>query len=482
MARHGKDYLAGISGAREVWLNGERIHDVTQHPQLRNAAEMMAALYDQQHEAAADCLVRNPDTGNPMNASHLVPRSREDLDRRHRAIKTAAQMTIGLIGRSPDYMNVIVAGHAGRADVWRRHGNEHGAENLIAFQKEVAAQDLALTHAAVNPTVDMSCDETAAVGGTMALHKVADTDHGIVVRGARALATLAPFSDELFIAPMKPIPATANKHALAFSIPLGTPGLKLMCRDSFSLSSNTYDHPLSSRLDEQDAFVIFDNVEIPKRRLFLDGNAPLANEIANCGWPANAMQQVTIRAIAKLEFAYDIAVRMVEVVNGSSAANSELLGEINSYLELTRAGLRAAEVDAHEYGNGTWFCNDAPFRALRPSLPKWFPRVFEILKLIGSHNLLTTPSLRELKNPELRPLLDEFYQGAKGVSAADRIQLFRIAWDFVGTALAGRNDLYERFYLASAKTGYIICHAMSSAERNRAILDRVLADGKRCVE
>lgn len=482
MARNGKDYLAGIASAREVWLNGERVSDVTQHPHLRNAAEMMATLYDLQHEAAADCLVRNPDTGKPMNASHIIPRSREDLDRRHRAIKTAAQKTIGLIGRSPDYMNVILAGHAGRADVWRRHGNERGAENLIAFHKEVAAKDLALTHAVINPTVDMSCDETAAVGGTMALHKVSDTEQGIVVRGARALATLAPFSDELFIYPMKPIPATANLHALAFSIPLGTPGLKLMCRDSFSISSNMYDHPLSLRLDEQDAFVLFDNVEIPKHRLFLDGNAPLANEITQCGGTANAMQQVIIRAIAKLEFAYDIAIRMVEVINGGSPANSELLGEISSYLELTRAGLRAAEADAHEYGNGTWFCNDAPFRALRPSLPKWFPRVFEILKLIGSHNLLTTPTLRELGNPVLRPLLDEFYQGARGVSAADRIQLFRVAWDFVGTALAGRNDLYERFYLASAKTGYMICHAMSAPGRDRSILDRVLAEGKRCVE
>lgn len=479
MARTGKEYLAAIAGEREVWLNGEKVADVTRHPELRNAAELMASLYDLQHEASDRCLVKDPDTGEPMSATHLIPKSREDLERRHVAIETIAKRTLGIMGRSPDYMNVMLAGHAGRPDVWAANGNERGAENLIAFQKEVRKKDLALTHALINATVDAGADETAAVGGTIALHKVSTTDRGIIVRGARALATLAPFSDEILIYPVKPMPPDSQRHVLAFSVPVGTPGVKLMCRDSYSLASNAYDHPFSTSFDEQDSFVIFDDVEVPHNRVFLDGNVEVANKIGKfSNWPANVMQQSTIRALAKLEFAYDLATRMVEAVNGVNAGTVELLGEISSYVELTRAALRAAEVDAHEYGSGTWFCADEPFRALRPTLPKWFPRVNDILKQLGAHNLLTTPTLSELENPALRPLLEHFYQGAKGVSAEDRVLLYRIAWDFVGTSLASRNELYERYYLASARTGYTICHMVSSMKRDRSMLDRLLATGK----
>src|SRR5581483_10719728 len=129
------------------------------------------------------------------------------------------------------------------------------------------------------------------------------------------------------------------------------------------------------------------------------------NRVMTAGWVANVMQQTTIRALAKLDFAYELTTRMVEAVNGGNPSTWELLGEVWSYAELTRAALRAAEAGAHEYGNGVWFCDEPPFRALRPTLPRWFPRVNEIIKLLGAHSLLATPTAAELANPALRPLI-----------------------------------------------------------------------------
>jgi 4-hydroxyphenylacetate 3-monooxygenase len=170
--------------------------------------------------------------------------------------------------------------------------------------------------------------------------------------------------------------------------------------------------------------------------------------------------------------------RMVEVLNGAGPQTNEMLGELWSYAELTRAALRAAEADAYEWGNATWFCNEGPLTAIRPTLPRWFPRVNEIIKLLGAHSLLTTPTAAELANPALRPLIDQYYQGANGVGAAERIKVFRAAWDFSGTALAGRNELYERFYLASSSRNYQNAHLAEQARRKAAphpLLDQVLA-------
>jgi len=195
------------------------------------------------------------------------------------------------------------------------------------------------------------------------------------------------------------------------------------------------------------------------------------------GWTANIMQQTTIRAWVKLEFAYQLATRMVEILNAGNPTTNEQLGEIWSYAELTRAAVRAAEADAYDWGNGVWFCDERPFRAIRPTLPRWFPRVNEIIKLIGAHNLLATPTAAELANPLLRPLIDRYYQGANGISAEERIKVFRAAWDFAGTALGGRNELYERFYLASAARMYGVAHQVEQRRRagSRPLLDGVLA-------
>ena len=97
--------------------------------------------------------------------------------------------------------------------------------------------------------------------GTM--HIVGETADGIIVRGARVLATLAPFADEQTVYPGQPIPADATQYAVAFAVPLDTPGLKFLCRDSASTpGADPFDKPLSSRFDEQDAFCIFDDATI----------------------------------------------------------------------------------------------------------------------------------------------------------------------------------------------------------------------------
>jgi 4-hydroxyphenylacetate 3-monooxygenase oxygenase component len=475
MARTGEAYLQGLRDKRDVWLGAERVQDVTTHPALAGACRKMAEYYDLHHAAASVCLVPNPQTAEPMSVSHLIPRSRADLAKRHACLERIAEWSLGMLGRTPDYINVSIAGFAGRADVWGSHGNDAGAANLMAYHQEVAQRDLALTHALVHPTVDKRVPEVDAGGGDIALHKVEDTEHGILVRGARLLATLAPFADEIVVYPGQPIPKEAHRYALAFALPMHTPGLKFVCRDSYAVPGHTADHPFSSRFDEQDAFVIFDNVEVPRHRVFISGDAEVYNRALTSGWVPNIMQQTTIRAMVKLEFAYELATRMVQAIGGENPSSAEQLGELWTYAELTRAALRAAETDAYEWGNGVWFCDDRPFRALRPTLPRWFARVNEIIKALGAHSLLTTPTTAQLAQPELAPLLNYYLQGANDLDAATRSRIFRTAWDFAGSALGSRVELYERFYLASSSRTYQLAHMTAQKDGMRGLLDRFLA-------
>jgi 4-hydroxyphenylacetate 3-monooxygenase len=474
-ARTGEAFLKGLRSPREVWVDGERVSDVVDHPKLTGAAHALAEVYDLQRAAPESCLMPDPETGEPIAVSHMIPRSREDLVRRHTALQTVAEYSVGLMGRTPDYMNVTFAGFAGRTDEWSAHGNEAGCERLVAYQKKLRREDLSLTHTIVQPTVDKATGDAPHPGNQHALRKVADTEHGIVVRGARILATLAPFADEIAVYPALPLPAGSDAYALCFCIPIGTPGLKFLCRDSVSASGNRFDHPLSSRFDEQDAFVIFDDVEVPRERLFIDCNLAAYNSVMRTSWPPNIQQQTMIRAQTKLEFAWGLGLRMAEAINAADPATMQMLGEIWTYAEFTRSAVRAAEAGARDWGAGCWAPDIRPLHALRATLPTWFPRVNEILRLIGSHNLFATPTAAQMADPMLRPLIDQYLPGAK-VSAEDRIRVFRLAWDFAGSALASRNEQYERFYLASAARNLARHQVFTSRERADRLVERFLRE------
>ncbi len=476
-ARTGAEFLAGLRDRRELWVGGDRISDPADHPALRGAAAAIAEVFDLQHQAAEICLMADPQTGEAIAVSHMIPRSRDDLIRRHAALQKIAEFSVGLMGRTPDYMNVTFAGFAGRCDEWSANGNEAGGANLVEYQKLMARGDLSLTHTLIHAMTDKSKGNTPTGLDPTQLHKVEDTAHGILVRGARVLATLAPFSDEIAVYPSAPMPNAAGAHALSFSIRMDTPGLKFLCRDSFSLPRDDFNHPLSGRFDEQDAFVIFDNVEVPRNRVFIDGNLPVYNSVMSPSWRANAMQQTMVRAQTKLEFAWGLACRMAEALNASDPVTSAMLGEIWSFAELTRAAVFAGEHGAREYGNGCWFLDERPMAALRAILPFWFPRVNEIIRLIGSHNVLATPTSQQFADPELRKLIDIYIRGAGDISAEARARVFRLGWDFAGSALASRNEQYERFYLTSGARNQQ--GAQLRADRTRAdrLVDRFLDEG-----
>jgi aromatic ring hydroxylase len=344
----------------------------------------------------------------------------------------------------------------------------------VRFQQRLAREDISLTHTIIQPTIDKATDPLV-VGNRVTLHKVDETAGGIVVRGARILATLAPFADEIAVYPGLPIPAGAEAYALAFAIPVDTPGLIFVCRDSASAPGvHRFNRPLSSRFDEQDAFVIFDDVEIARDRIFIDGRVDIYNDIRSTGIMENLTNQTTIRALNKLEFAYGLATRMAETINDQSPATHEMLGELLSYVEVTRSAVELSALQGRHVGDGVWFPDPRPLVPMRSLLAVWFPRVAEIITLIGSHNLLATPSRGQLDDAELRPLLDEFLHGAGGVDAESRAALFRLAWDFVGSGLAGRNLLYERFYLTSAARNRIAAHQSADRGRAYALVDSIL--------
>src|SRR5436305_5589261 len=263
-ARTGQDYLKGLQEQeREIWLGGERIKDVTTHPGLRHGARAIASLYDMQVDPQFrdEMTYVSPTTGDRVGLSFIIPRTMDDLERRRTMMLHWARTTCGMMGRSPDFMNVSYAAWAAAADFFAQNRPEFG-DNVRRYYEYIRENDLTLTHSLLNLQRSRNIAGTFNLSDDTALRMVRETDAGIVVRGSRILATLGPLADEIGVYSPRMGRHTEDHSpfAVSFAIPCGTPGVKFLCRESFDLGRSHFDHPLGSRFEEMDCVVFFDDV------------------------------------------------------------------------------------------------------------------------------------------------------------------------------------------------------------------------------
>ena len=448
--RTGEQFLQGLRDGREIWLEGERVEDVTTHPKMARMAKTLASVYDLQHspEHHEKMTFRSPTSGEPVALSYLVPENQEDLLRRRKALEIVAQSCHGMLGRTPDYVNIQVTASRQVAHLYGLNDKRHG-DNLRNYHEYVRERDLCLTHAFGHPQVNRSLTLAELPDPYMAVGVVERTNEGVIVRGAKLLATLAPFSDEIFAPvyrPLRPDMEEDRKYCIGFAVPVATPGLKFICRPSHDMGRPLADYPLSGQYDEMDAMAIFDDVLIPWERVFIYDDIELANTTVQKAtlW-RQYMQQVAVKNIAKLEFILGIVHGITEAIGiGGFAHVQEKNSEVIDTLETVRAYLRAAEADAGPYeGEGIWPAAE-PWIAMRNWYPDAYARVAAIVEQLAAGGLMLTPTEEDLAGP-LADEIGKYYQGAS-IDAKKKVRLFRLAWDLIGTQFGSRQTLYERFF------------------------------------
>jgi 4-hydroxyphenylacetate 3-monooxygenase len=449
-ARTGQDYIKGLQEQpREVWIDGHRIADVTTHPALCHGVRSIAALYDLQHDANLrdEMTYRSPASGDPVGLSFIVPKSLEDVQRRGQMMLHWARASCGMMGRSPDFLNVNFAAWAAASDYFARNRPEFKA-NIERYYEYIREHDLTLTHALINLQRQRSPLGGQHLSEDTALRVVRETDAGIIVKGSRVLATLGPISDEIAIySPrLRKMGEGSSPYALNFSIPCGTPGVRFLCRESFDLGRSHFDHPLGSRFEEMDAVVFFDDVLVPWERVFLLGDVDLVNDTAVATHShVHTAHQGAAKNIAKSELMLGVALLMAETLGSTQVPHvQERLAELMVHTEVMKASLRAAEVDATLDRWGVMCPAGLPLEVIRTLFMNVYPRMVEILQLMGSSSFMIIPSEADFQSA-LKPEIEQ-YLATDSASARERVKLFRLAWDMACSAFAGRQVLYERFF------------------------------------
>ena len=469
-ARTGAQYIAGLKErAADIYIHGERVKDVTTHPALANGVRSVARLYDMQHDPAIreEMTYLSPTSGEPVGLSFITPRTVEDLERRHAMMSRWAQANCGMMGRSPDFMNVTMMAMAAAGDYFAQNRPEF-KDNIQRYFEYIRENDLVLTHTLVNLQRSRSPMPAPLQDRTdVALSVVKETDAGIVVRGPRLLATLGPLADEIAVYPARnhQLPPDAQAaYSFAFALPCNTPGMKFLCRESFDLGRSHFDHPLGSRFEEMDAVVFFDDVLVPWERVFLLGDVELCNNMPIAtNRNLHSGHQVVTKQVAKGEFILGLANLMVQTLgSGQQPQVQQMMAEIIESLEVTKACLRAAEADAAVDQWGVLCPARFPLMVARNVFIRAYPRMAEILQLLGSSSLMALPTEADLNGP-LAPEISKYLE-TDTASAEERVRIFRLAWDTCCSAFGSRQVLYERYFGGNTLQNSVVLNGLYDKE------------------
>ena len=476
----GEEYLLSLRDGREVYLYGERIGDVTEHPAFRNSARSIARLYDALHGPATREQLTTVDRLGIRTHKFFAPSwSAAELLEAREAIAHWARLSYGFMGRTPDYKAAFMATLGANPEFYAPFD-----ENARRWYRRYAAKALFLNHVLVNPPVDRNkpVHEVADVY----LHVVRETDAGAIVSGAKMLATGSALTHATFVAQNSSVTLEAGKaedYALVFIAPLDTPGSKLLCRASYEQNAHSpFDHPLSSRFDENDAVLVFDEAFIPWENFLVYRDV----ERANAFYPASGFfnrynLQAGTRLAVKLDFMTGLLARGLEM-NGTSEFRGvqAALGEVVAWRTLLWTMTTAMAAEPQPGPGGSVIPRADYAAALRVFSTSAWPAVKEIFENVLGGAPIVAPSGREdLLSPELRPLIDRYYRGT-GATALERIKLFKLVWDAIGTEFGGRHELYERNYAGNHEQ--VRMDAAKFARRTGALdrcielVDRCLAD------
>lgn len=448
MALTGAEYLESLRDGRAVYIRGERVKSVPDHPAFSRAAGFVASLYDTLHIEGphTKALTFRTERGAQSHRSFRVARTRRHLQERAEAMRIWSRMHFGFMGRTPDYKSGLAISLGALPEFF-----EPFSENASRWYAKLADDVLFMNHVGVNPMVDRSKQSHELPDVNVRVVK--ERDDGFVVRGAKMVGTAAVFTHCNLVFSFAPVPLSAadSEHALVFVVPTGAEGLKLISRPSYELAArqrSPFDYPLSSRFDENDATLIFDDVFIPWENTLVYRDAERANRFFTTAQVTqNLMLHGGVRFATKLRFLAGLLIRIAQQ-NGTIGLRGVRvrIGEVIAWHQAFEALVRDACSSPDPGPNGTVAPGHRSMFALRALAPMVYPQIRQIIEEVGGGGFIQLPSgAEDLLSAELRPFIDKFYRGT-GVNAEQRIKLWKLAWDAIGTEFGARQELFERHY------------------------------------
>jgi 4-hydroxyphenylacetate 3-monooxygenase len=448
--RSGNEYINGLKDGRAVFINGERVDDVTTHPAFAGAVRSIAGLYDVSSDPAnRDTMTfPMPETGEPANVAYMIPRSEEDLAHRRGGLRRWADETFGLMGRTPDHVAGFLAGFAASPQVFGRAGDRF-ADNVVNFHRFAAEEDIYATYTIVPPQIDRSKPAHQQEDPYLYAGVKEERDDGIVIQGAQMLGTGAAIADWIQLSSIVPMRPGDEDYAISVMVPVAAEGVKIISRRSYAQAANSgFDYPLATRFDETDSLVVYNDVFVPWEHVFVYRDLDL---VQAQWWETPAWllgnNQAQVRFGAKLDFLTGVAKR-VTAMNGVDGLPpvQGTLGELAGQAAIFNGMVLAAEHNHVLDDQGVAWPGPAETFATTTVQGEAYGKLLTLVRDLCGGGLIQLPSsIEDYDNAEIAGELERYVQ-SPGTPSKERVRLLKLAWDLVGSEFAGRHHQYEMFY------------------------------------
>ena len=448
VAKTGAQHIKSLKDGRTVYIDGKLVPDVTEHPAFRNAVRSAANLYDYQARPGniEQMTFQPAGSDRRVNRAWQMPRDYEEMVQRRKALQAWARQSFGFMGRSPDHVASALLGQRMGIEIFRKHGADR-AKALEDYFDYATKNDLFQTYVIINPQAERGKDWGEQSEDLVA--RIVDEDSGgITIRGAKMLGTSAVMANEVLVANLQPLRPGEEDLAFSCALPLGTKGIRILSRKSYESSADSiFDNPLSSRFDENDALLYFDDVKVPWDRIFVYRDTDVCRQQFH-ETPGHAYQnyQAQIRLSVKIKFLLGLAYRLTEAIGTTRIPSvSEKLGFMAAQASMVEAMLAGMEASGDKYGDW-WVPNKHFIYSAQVLTQELYPNFINAIRDLSGGALIMLPSSsKDFEDPLLRKIIHTT-QRAATMEPEDKVKFMKAAWDAVGSEFGSRHTQYEMFY------------------------------------
>lgn len=464
----GADHIKSLKDGRTVYIDGKLVGDVTEHPAFRNAVRAAANLYDFQSKPEnLELMTFRPDgSSRRVNRGWQMPRNYEEMVQRRRALQAWSSLSGGFLGRSPDHLASALIGQRMGIEVFRRHSEER-AKAFEAYVDYATQNDLFLTYVIINPQA-----ERAKGWGEQAedlVARIVDEDStGITIRGAKMLGTSSIMANEVFVANLQPLKPGEEDLAFCCALPMNTKGIRVLSRKSYEAHAvSMFDNPISSRFDENDALIYFEDVKVPWDRVFIHRDTDACRAQFH-DTPGHAYQnyQAQIRLSVKISFLAGLARAITEAIGTTKIPSvSEQLGMLSAQVGMVNAMLSGMEASGEKRGE-YWVPNRHFMYSAQVITQDLYPKVINAIRDLAGGALIMLPSsIADFANPDMARIIEKTQRSAT-MDPEHKVKIMKAAWDAIGSEFGSRHTQYEMFY---AGARFVTCgHSMRTYDWNGA--------------
>jgi len=402
MIRTGEQYRDSIRDTREVYINGEKVRDVTAHPMFKPLVDIRARIYDMAHEPETAPIMTVQQDGETNAIGNALPYTQDDWWAKRRATDAVLEDVGGVVTRVGDETVGEMWSLYDGTDVLNEVDPQF-AKNIESHIHKVLKGDPFHVSANTDPKGDRSLAPQDQ-DPDMLLHVVKETDAGIIVRGAKYETAAAYWGN-----------AKLSDYAVGFICDLNSPNLKFLCRGGFAGASggcpraDARDYPLANKFDEVDTIVIFDNVLIPWENVLFYRHTKAASFIRATlhRYSAFAFVQRTLKQADQMIGAALFNARQTGLEK--QPAVQEKLSELAIWREGINAHLTAAIALGERSPAGLMMPNQSLLFTGRCHALNNLNKMMHIARELCGGQICVTPNAAMFDAPETKPWMDKYY-------------------------------------------------------------------------